>query len=195
MTSKTILLGRILATFFVALTIFCGELSLASLDRVNLRLRQPTKGAGVQRMAQEKRQQAVRLGLKRANTSAEGLDQQIVRYLEVASMGRLERWQKGVDLDLVKVEYSQRVLGHLNSMTNLMKMRRSSGNKFKKLYEFDFQNLMRKSDYVLAVNTTRTALEYASAQDSEFAAQAEKVLAEYNQERLHFDAKMIAFNN
>ncbi len=146
-------------------------------------------------MAQEKRQQAVRLGLKRANTSAEGLDQQIVRYLEVASMGRLERWQKGIDLDLVKVEYSQRVLGHLNSMTNLMKMRRSSGNKFKKLYEFDFQNLMRKSDYVLAVNTTRTALEYASAQDSEFAAQAEKVLAEYNQERLHFDAKMIAFNN
>nr|BFD66351.1 hypothetical protein HAGR004_13730 [Bdellovibrio sp. HAGR004] len=194
MTSKTILLGRILTAFFVTLTVFTAELSLASLERMNLRLRQPTKGASVQRMAQEKRQQAVRLGLKRANTSAEALDQQIVRYLEVASMGRLERWKKGIDLDLVKVEYSQRVLGHLSSVTNLMKMRRSSGNKFKKLYEFDFQNLMRKSDYVLAVNTTRTVLEYASAQDRELAARAEKILAEYNQERLHFDAKMIAFN-
>ena len=146
-------------------------------------------------MAQEKRQQAVRLGLKRANTSAEALDQQIVRYLEVASMGRLERWKKGIDLDLVKLEYSRRVLGHLSSVTNLMKMRRSSGNKFKKLYEFDFQNLMRKSDYVLAVNTTRTVLEHASAQDRELAAQVEKILAEYNQERLRFDAKMIAFNS
>ncbi|UXR63117.1 hypothetical protein EZJ49_08515 [Bdellovibrio bacteriovorus] len=163
---------------------------------MNLRLRQPTKGAAVQRMAQEKKQhQAVRLGLKRANTSAESLDHQITRYLEVSSMGRLQRWQKGIDLDLVKVEYSQRVLGHLRSMTHLMKMRRSFGNKFSKLYEFDFQNLMRKSDYVLAVNTTRTALEYASAQNGELAIQAEKVLAEYNQERLNFDAKMIAFNN
>lgn len=190
MMNKVTLSIRTLAFFFLALTVLAGEVSLASIQQRHLRMRQPTKGASVYRMADR---QALELKLQRAKVSADHLDQQIGRYLEVSSMGTLQRWQKSIDLDTVKEEYSERVLTHLTAMTELMKLRRSAGRKFKKLYEFDFQNLIRKSDYVLAVNTARSSLEHAS-EDDEFAARAERALADYNEERLLYDAKMIALN-
>ncbi|ASD63281.1 hypothetical protein [Bdellovibrio bacteriovorus] len=190
MTNKMKLYSRTLAIFFVGLTLLAGELSLASLQRKSLTVRQPTKGAAVHGLASK---QKLLLGLNKAKTSAEGLDLQIGRYLEISSMGAFQRWQKNIDFDAVKDEYSQRVLNHLQAMTELMKLRRSSHGQFKKLYEFDFQNLIRKSDYVLSVNTTRTTLEHSS-EDPAFAAQAERTLADYNEERMRYDSKMIALN-
>lgn len=192
MTSKMTFYTRIVAICFVGLTVLAAELSLAAFSRPGLKVKQPTKGAAVHRLAPV--QVPLKLALNKAKASAESLDKQVGRYLQVSSMGSFERWRKNVNLEGVQVEYSQRVLAHLKAMADLMRLRREHSRTFKKLYEFDFQNLMLKSDYVLSVNTTRTALE-SGARNREFSKALEQAFATYNTERLALDGKMIAYHD
>lgn len=180
---------RIVAAFVVCFTFFVAEFSSAAFSRSGPKMKQPTKGTAVYRMAPP----TLKLALNKAKASAESLDKQIGRYLQLSSMGKFERWRKSVNINGVQVEYSQRVLAHLEAMGELMKLRREHKRNFKKLYEFEFRNLMLKSDYVLSVNTTRAALE-TGTRNPEFSKALEKAFSNYNSERLALDGKMIAYH-
>lgn len=164
----------------MAVILSVASFSQASVRRENLSMRQPTKGAAAYNVARAKAQFS--LTFTRAMVSAESLDKQIAPYLKASSMGILERWHKNIDLNAMRAQYSQKVLIHLNAMAELMKMRNSQGESFKKLHEFQFQNLLRKSDYVLAVSTTQECLQ-VSSENSDFAAQVEKAITAYKQAR------------
>lgn len=85
-------------------------------------------------------------------------------------------------------QYSNEMLAHLQAMSRIFRMRRETRG-FAKLREFDFQNMIRKSDYLLALPMTRGSLE-ALLQDKSMGKKIQQTLALYNRERLNFDQKV-----
>lgn len=93
-----------------------------------------------------------------AKLSAERLDTQVRLLIEASSMTFVERWAKSIDLKKMELQYADDVARHVTAMTEVMKIRRENGGKLKKLHEFDFQNLLRQSDYLLSLQLTTTNL-------------------------------------
>ncbi len=151
--------------------------------KANLKVRQPLKVAA---MAKNGIAGEIRQRLATAVASADRLDRQIPDYLRVSSLGVLQRWKRGVDLSTLERQYTQDLASHIIAMTDLLRSRREQRG-FKKWQEFEFKNLLAKSDYILAVPMSRQSL---IAQRNSLDTQ--RMLLEYNRERLYFDGQKIA---
>lgn len=169
-------MGIILAAYGVA---------SAAGGRGNPRLRQPEKVSHVQGFTNN---WVLESNFVMARTGAEALDAQSMRLLDSTTMSRWERWRDNVDLYAGQKQYTQDMLAYLKAMTKLLKMHRESRG-FVKLREFDFQNMIRKSDYLLALPVTRASLA-ALLEDQEIAEKIQTILGLYNQERQQFDQKV-----
>ncbi|WP_413568217.1 hypothetical protein ACLWBD_11145 [Bdellovibrio sp. HCB117] len=173
MNKKMLLFLRTAALCFVGLAIMASELALVGAKSTHPTVRQPTNGVAVQPLS--KRRHDISLHMQTAKRWAEVLDTQSSEILKASSMGTLQRWRQNIDLTTMKTQYAEGTLAHLKSMTSLFKVRRQMG-RFKDLKEFDFQNMVRKSDYLMALPTTKESLD---TEDPEI----ERVLVTYSQER------------
>lgn len=187
MTDKMRLFLRTAALGFVAFAILAAELTLVGVQQRSLAMRQPISGVSVYKMP---KRQMLEMNMQSAKRWAERLDTQSLHLLAVSSMSGFDRWRRGVDIDSMKTQYSKDMIAHLKAMTSILKMRREKGG-FAKLREFDFQNMIRKSDYLLSLSVTKSCLEHLSKEEGSTETVRE-VLASYNQERMQFDHKMIA---
>ena len=97
-----------------------------------------------------------------AKQSAERLDAQARGLIEAKAMGYWERWTKTIDLKKMEDRYARDVVKHVSAMTEVMKIRRENGGKLRALHEFDFQNLLRKSDYLLSLKITSSQFKKVS---------------------------------
>lgn len=186
MTDKMRLFLRTGALGFIACAILAAELLLVGVQNHALTMRQPISGVSVYKMP---KRQELEINMQAAKRWAERLDTQSLHILAVSSMSGFDRWRRGVDIESMKTQYSKDMIAHLKAMTSILKARREKGG-FKKLREFDFQNMIRKSDYLLSLNVTKVSFEHLKKDDSESEI-VHKVLAQYNQERMRFDHKMI----
>lgn len=150
------------------------------------RLRQTRSGVIVNTLS--KRDIKLNSEMQSALLWAEHIDRLVMPLMEVTSMGRIERWLKKRDLDAMKMEYSKSMIFHLKAVTVVFKSRRQSQG-FLKLREFDFQNMIRKSDYLLSLYLTKESFNLAT--ENGLGEEIEKVLKFYNQERVQYDQKMI----
>lgn len=154
----------------------------------NLNMRQTRKVSSVS-FAGSNRQ--VQNYIRSASTLAESLDAKAGEILDAMEMSPLRKWVSGVDEDNLKAQYAEELMVHMKRMTVLFKIHRKSG-VFRKLNEFEFQNLLVKSDYLLSLAVSRQSLQEARNK-AVFSARFATTLAEYNTERVGFDQKMIRF--
>lgn len=136
---------------FVVLVLVVAVLALVGFKPNNPEMRQPQVGATVH---PANKRFVFQKNILEAKQSAERLDEQARGLLEASAMGPIERWYKSVDLQALETRYRQDVNRHVLSMAQVMKLRRENGGKLRGLHEFDFQNLLRKSDYVLSLQVT-----------------------------------------
>jgi len=125
-----------------------------------------------------------------ATSSAENLDSQVRVLVSASGMGWFQKWSKGLDEAKLQKQFAEDVSAHLQTMTVLFEKHARRGN-FERLREFEFQNLVRRSDYILSLGIARNCLERGLFQ-KEFAGEFKKILGSYNQQRLRFDQKMIS---
>ncbi len=129
--------------------------------------------------------------LRSAVVLAESLDDKAGRIIEAMSLSPFKKWLRNIDEDKLKAEYAEELMVHMTRMTTLFGTHRKSG-PFAKFNEFEFQNLLVKSDYLLSLAISRQSLEYAHHKEL-FAQRFNSALAAYNAERVGFDQKMIRF--
>lgn len=184
MVKKLLVFLRSATLFFVAVTITASSFAFPRGNR--LRLRQTRSGVIVNSLS--KRDIKLNSEMQSALLWAERIDQQVMPLMEVSSMGRLERWMKKKDLDAMKMEYSLNMIRHLKAMAVVLQSRRQSQG-FVKLREFDFQNMIRKSDYLLSLYLTKESFNLAVENGLE--EEIGKVLNFYNKERVQYDQKVI----
>lgn len=182
MAKKLFVFLRNSTLFFVAVTITVSGFASPR----GKRLRQTRSGVIVNTLS--KRDIKLNYEMHSALSWAERIDQQVIPLMEVSSMGQIERWMKNKDLDSMKMEYSKNMISHLKAMTVVFKSRRQSRG-FLKLREFDFQNMIRKSDYLLSLYLTKESFNLAT--ENGLGEEIEKVLNLYNHERVQYDQKMI----
>lgn len=128
-----------------------------------------------------------------AEDRIKNLEMQMRDYTRVQGLGFWERWIKSINIYEVQENYARGVVAHLKAMTDVLKLRRLSGNEFTGLSEFHFNILFRQSDFVLNSFATKHSVQKISG-GSSLAQRLEKALYQYNQERLFFDSKMVAWN-
>lgn len=137
--------------YFAVLVIVVAVVALFGFRPNNPEMRQPQVGATVH---PANKRFVFQKNILEAKQSAENLDEQARGLLEASSMNYVERWYKSVDLKAMESRYAKDVNRHLLAMAQVMKLRRENGGKLRGLHEFDFQNLLRKSDYVLSLHVT-----------------------------------------
>lgn len=182
--SKTFFLKnqkRIVLTLVIALLGFVG-LFLSHSPEV----RQPMNVVGGQSLSPRL---LVKKNMVNAKITAERLDEETGRIIGALGMNRVQRWFRGVHLERIQQQYDRDLLWHLTAMGELFKYRRQLGG-LKKLQEFEFQNLVRRSDYVLSLNVAKQSLRSLGA-DRQRYKDFYMVLKNYNQERELFDARRI----
>lgn len=133
---------------------------------------------------------SVYLGI--ADQKTKLLEQQIKVYHKAEEMGFWNRWLNNVNIYDVRENYARHVLSHLTAMTDVLKLRRLNGNRFSSISEFQFKILLRQSEFVLNSNTTKNSF-VALSRKSDLSQRMDKAIYNYNQERLVFDSKMIAW--
>lgn len=175
-----------LMLMFLACLALTAESSYAGPRLKNLEVRQPLKGLGVHKMSSS---EILNRSMKSAAKSADRLSAQVQNILEVTSMGTIERWRKGIDLSLVKEDFSRGVVEHMKSVTQVLKIRAQSGGRLAGIKEFEFLNLMNKSDYILSVYVTQESLKHALQNDTQSV--VAEAVASYNKERSRFDQKVL----
>lgn len=161
----------------------CTAIASVGPGHSNLKLRQPIKVATLSKSALNSQAQRK---MSLAVASAEKIDQRIPHYLQASSLGAFQRWKSGVDLQKLESEYNQDLLTHISAMTEILRIRRGQRG-FKKWQEFEFNNLMAKSDYILAVPMSRQSLNARKG-----SLEIQRTLEEYNRERLFFDGQKIS---
>lgn len=161
------------------------EASLAGVSKTRLKMKQPQRGATVQNLA---KQWLVKGRFATAKRYAETLDSQSAHILKMSSLSRFERWRQNVDLESTQKQYTQNMMAYLDVMTELFRVRRQAGG-FSKLREFDFQNMIRKGDYLLMIPMTKVSLE-ENLRDEKMAGLMKQTVLRYNQERQLFDRKI-----
>lgn len=107
-------------------------------------------------------------------------------------MGRVDRWLNKKDFDDMKMKYSKNMMAHLKAMTVVFTVHRQS-REFQKLREFDFQNMIRKSDYLLSLYITKES--FIAAVQNGLREEVHKILDLYNSERKYYDKKMITITD
>lgn len=161
----------------------------ARVKKPVLKMRQTQKVSAVTAVGSDIR--AIQNCLKSANTLADSLDDRAGKIINTMSLSAFNRWWNHVDEDQMKAQYAEELMVHMSRMTFLFKEHRKHG-PFSKLNEFEFQNLLVKSDYLLSLAISRESLE-AARKNTAFAKTFETALAAYNTERVGFDQKMIRF--
>ena len=141
--------------YFVALSILLVGFALFAFKPKSPKVRQPQIGAHVHPVT---KRFLFQKNIAEAKASAERLDHQVRVLIDASSMNVVERWAKSVDLKKLENQYAQDIASHVLAMTEVMKIRRENGGRLKKLHEFDFQNLLRQSDYLLSLQLTSTKL-------------------------------------
>lgn len=190
MTTKMQLFLRASALGFVGLALLASELTLVGFKHRGLIARQPITVGTVQIPVQTLgKPRALQMNIQAAKRWADRIDAQRAMLMEASAMSPWQRWRKNVNIEMIKKQYSEDMVSHLKAMTAILKARREGGG-FQKLREFDFQNMVRKSDYLLSLNVTKAILEFAN-QNEDFAKLFKEVLTHYNKERLHFDHKIV----
>lgn len=145
--------------YFAILVIFAAAFCLLGFREKNPKMEQPQVGAVVH---PANKRFVFQKNILEAKQSAERLDQQARGLLEASSMNYLERWNKSIDLKAMETRYAKDVVRHVAAMAQIMKLRRENGGKLRGLHEFDFQNLLRKSDYLLSLKVTTRHLQKVS---------------------------------
>jgi hypothetical protein len=168
------------------LTLIMGlQIAYAAPKKHSPKVRQPQKVAAVHNSWQRE----LNYDLVAALSSAENLDSQLEPLMNASGMSFLQKWKRGIHEAELQKRFADDVSAHLETMAMILKKRSRVGT-FNQLNEFDFQNLVRRSDYILAVSVSRDSLK-EGLRSEKFAKKFEKVLAAYNQERVRFDNKMI----
>ncbi|MBO9665917.1 MAG: hypothetical protein J7501_03820 [Bdellovibrio sp.] len=168
------------------LTLIMGlQIAMAAPKKHTLKVRQPQKVATVHNSWQRE----LNYDLLAASASAENLDEQLEPLMNASGLNFIQKWKRGIDESELQNRFAKDVSSHLETMATILKMRSRVGS-FNRLNEFEFQNLIRRSDYILALSVSRTCLE-EGLRDEKFAKKFKNILAAYNQERVRFDQKMI----
>jgi hypothetical protein len=134
--------------YIAAVVIVVVGLSLFAFKGKNPTVRQPQIGAPVHPVTKKF---LLQKNIAQAKQTAERMDDSMRALIEASSMSFAQRWVKSVDLPKMENQFSQDLKNHVQAMTEIMKTRREYGS-LKKLREFDFQNLLRKSDYLLSLD-------------------------------------------
>lgn len=120
----------------------------------------------------------------------ESLELQREALQKIENLGVLARWREGLDWTEMKKGHLYTLMSHMEAMTRLLQHRRESGG-FKKLQEFEFQSLLRKSDYILAAPLSlRCYVELKGEKKIKWNWQ--RVVKAYNNERIRFDQRAIS---
>lgn len=134
----------------------------------------------------------IQMNIRSASLLAENLDARAGQIIDAMSKSRWEKWLRGIDEDRMKAEYAEDLMIHMSRMTSLFRSHRKTG-PFARFNEFEFQNLLVKSDYLLSLAVSRQSLEFAHHKEL-FKTRFNSALAAYNTERVGFDQKMIRFS-
>lgn len=132
--------------------------------------------------------QAARL-LYMADESTARLDGHTQELIQISSLSAWQRWVQNKDAAKVKKEFSGEMQRHLSIISDIFKIRSAKG-RLPQYQEFEFQNLLRKSDYLLSLDFSRDSLEYAR-KNKDFSTSFGKTLVSYNEQRFHYDRKTI----
>jgi hypothetical protein len=124
-----------------------------------------------------------------AEENAIKIDGYTQELLKISSLSAWQRWTQNKDVAKVKQAYSSEMQKHLNIIAEIFKIRSHKG-RLLQYQEFEFQNLLRKSDYLLSLEFSRDSLEYAR-KNKDFSASFGKTLISYNEQRFHYDRKTI----
>ncbi|WP_413575039.1 hypothetical protein ACLVWU_12325 [Bdellovibrio sp. HCB290] len=124
-----------------------------------------------------------------ATASAENLDAQIEPLMNAEGFGVWQKWKRGINEAKLQQDFTKDLKQHLSIMAVIFK-KHSQYKKFDRVTEFEFQNLVRRSDYILSLPVSRKAVE-SSIVKAGVAADFKNVLLAYNKERMQFDSKSI----
>ena len=155
----------------------------------NLNWRQPQIVAAIQRMATDVEVQS---DIQAATDIADRLDKKSGKLHQMMSLNSLQKWLAHIDDDRLKQEYANDMMLHLSRMSALFRSHRQFG-MFPRFKEFEFQNLLLKSDYLLSLWVTQRSIESA-AKEKNFSERVKNILTEYNSERMRLDQKSLKFD-
>ncbi|WP_413584670.1 hypothetical protein [Bdellovibrio sp. HCB274] len=124
-----------------------------------------------------------------ATASAENLDAQLEPLMNADGFGVWQKWKRGINEAKLQQDFTKDLKQHLSIMAVLFK-KHSQYKNFDRVTEFEFQNLVRRSDYILSLPVSRKAVESSFSQ-ARMANDFKNVLAAYNKERMQFDSKSI----
>lgn len=126
-----------------------------------------------------------------ADENATKLDAYTQELIKISSLNGWQRWTQNKDASKVKKEFSFELQKHLSLIAEIFKIRSLNKGRLPQYQEFEFQNLLRKSDYLLSLDFSRDSLEFAR-KNKDFSASFGKTLISYNEQRFHYDGKSIA---
>lgn len=172
-----------------SLVMFAGGASARSHTKSHsksLSMRQTKKVAQSPKMAVNP--QVARL-LYMADENTEKLDAYSQDLLKIYSLSMWQRWSERKKISDVKQGFSSEMQKHLAILAELFKIRSHQG-RLLQYQEFEFQNLLRKSDYLLSLDFSRDSLEFAR-RNKDFSASFGKTLISYNEQRFNYDRKSI----
>lgn len=125
-----------------------------------------------------------------ADESSARLDGMTQELIKISSLSAWQRWVQNKDAAKLKNEFSSEMQRHLGIVSDIFRIRSAKG-RLPQYQEFEFQNLLRKSDYLLSLDFSRDSLEYAR-KNKDFSASFSKTLVSYNEQRFNYDRKTIA---
>jgi hypothetical protein len=180
----------ILILFVISLLASLMDMKMAFAAKAvkNLNMRQPQIVSAIQRMATDVEVQS---DIQAATDIADRLDKKSGKLFHLMSLSPLKKWLDHIDDDRLKQEYADDLMLHLSRMSALFRSHRKFG-MFPRFREFEFQNLLIKSDYLLSLSVTQRSIESAS-KEKYFSERAKNILADYNSERVRLDQKNLKF--
>lgn len=176
----------ILFSIFVLMTCQIGK---ASQSEKNLKKKQPQNVAAKNNFISDIQ---IKGDLCSASEMAERLDKKASKLLNVMSLNAVNKWMAHIDEGRMRYEYAEDLMQHMHRMSEIFRLHRKVG-PFTRFKEFEFQNLLTKSDYLLSLIVTKRSIDSANGK-KEFLTKFKAVLAEYNAERVGYDQKMIQFS-
>ncbi|QLY24269.1 hypothetical protein [Bdellovibrio sp. KM01] len=180
------MLSKFKVVVMVVLTLFMGlSTAQAANKKALIRMRQPQKVSPVIKSWQRE----VISDLFAATASAENLDSQLEPLMNAAGFSYIQKWKRGIDETSLQKTFSKDLKNHLQVMAMLFD-KHTQYKKFDRVSEFEFQNLVRRSDYILSLPVSKNAIQETMG-GAKFTSEFKTVLAEYNKVRQRFDSKSI----
>ncbi|WP_413557699.1 hypothetical protein [Bdellovibrio sp. HCB209] len=180
------MLSKLKVVVVVVLTLIIGiSAAEAAPKKAFIKTRQPQKVSAVSKSWHR----LVIADLRAATLSAENLDSQLEPLMNAGGYSFLQKWKRGIDEASLQKQFSKDLKSHLQIMAVLFE-KHAKVKKFESVNEFEFQNLVRRSDYILSLPVAKDSLQTSLAQ-KKFAEDFKNVLASYNKERMRFDSKTI----